>query len=66
MEQGLYAQVVVIFQRETDDKQEKYKTNKYNFQGQSEGSIFWFNLDHEWLEENFRTHELDFYIKTSN
>ena len=35
MEQGLYAQVVMILRWESDDKKEKEKTKKYNFQGQS-------------------------------
>ena len=30
----------------------KEKTKKYNFQGQSARSMRWFDLDHEWLEEN--------------
>ena len=33
MNQGLYGKVVMIFQRELDDKKEKEKTKKYNFQG---------------------------------
>ena len=36
---------------------------KYNFQGQSAISILWFDFDHEWLEENFKTHESAFYKK---
>ena len=47
IEQGLYAQVVMILQRESDNKKEK--TKKYNFQGKSVRSIRWFYLDHEWL-----------------
>ena len=35
MEPGLYSQVVMIHRRESDDKKEKEKTKKYNFQGQS-------------------------------
>ena len=54
-EQGLHAQVVMILQRESDDKNEKEKTKKYNFQGKSVISRRWFNLDHEWLKENFMT-----------
>ena len=61
MEQGLYAQVDMILRRDSDDKNEKYKRKKYNFQGQSEKSIHWFDLDHEWLKENFMTREPDFY-----
>ena len=36
-------------------------TKKYNFEGQSERSRCWFNLDHECLEETFMTREPDFY-----
>ena len=39
MESGLYAQVVMISQRESDDKKEKDMTKKYKFQGQSVRSI---------------------------
>ena len=34
LENGLYTQVVVVRQRESDNKKEKQKTKKYNFQGQ--------------------------------
>ena len=60
-EKGLYAQVVTIRQKDFDNKKEKEKTKKYNFQGQYARSICWFDLDSEWLEENFRTREPDFY-----
>ena len=52
MEQGLYAQVVILRQKDLDDKKERENIKKYNFQIQSARSIFWFDLDHEWLEEN--------------
>ena len=39
--------------RKSENKKKKEKTNKYNFQEQSARSIRWFDLDHEWLEENF-------------
>ena len=55
VEQGLYAQVVMIRQRESDDKKEKENTKKYNFQGQPARSRRCFNIDHGWLKENFRT-----------
>ena len=48
IEQGLYAQVVMILQRESDNKKEKKRTKKYNFQGQSSRSRRWFYLDYEW------------------
>ena len=60
-EQGLYAQVVMIRRRESYDKNEKGNTKKYNFRGKSARSRRWFDLDHEWLEENFRTRGPDFY-----
>ena len=63
MEQGLYAQVVMIGRRESDDKKEQENTKKYNLQVKPARSRCWFDLDHEWLEENFRTHEADFYGK---
>ena len=66
MEQGLYAQVVMIRRRESDDKKEKEKTNKYNFQVQSARSRRCFDIVHEWLEVNFRTREPDFYKTVSN
>ena len=54
MEQGLCAQVVMIRRWESDDKKEKEKVKKYDFQGQLSGSRRWFDLDHDWLEEYFR------------
>ena len=36
-------------------------TKRYDFQGQSARSRRWFDLDHEWLEENFMTREPGFY-----
>ena len=50
MEQGLYANVIMIHQKESDNKKEKEKTKKYNFQGQSARSRRWFNVDHDWIE----------------
>ena len=41
----------------------KYKTKKYNFQRQSARTKNWFDLDYEWLKENFMTREPDFYKK---
>ena len=64
MEQGLYAQVVMIRRKDLDHKKEKDKAKQYNLPGQSARSIRWFNLDHEWLVETFRTHEQDFYLKS--
>ena len=63
LEQGLYAKVVMILRRESYDIKEKDKTKIYNFQGKSARTKHWFNLDHEWLKENFMTREPDFYKK---
>ena len=50
LENGLYAQVVMIRRRELYDKKEKDKTKEYNFQGKSARTKYWFDLDHEWLK----------------
>ena len=47
MEHGLYAQRVMVHLRKSDDKKEKEKTKKYNFQEKSARSRCWFDLDHE-------------------
>ena len=52
LEQGLYAQVVMLIRKESDDKNEKDKTNKYKFQGQSARTKHWFDLNHERLKTN--------------
>ena len=44
-----------------DDMKEKYQTKTINFQGQSARTKHWFNLDNEWLKENFMTREPGFY-----
>ena len=62
-EQGLFEQLVTIHQKYYDNKKEEEKTKKYYFQGKSARSIRWIYLDHEWLEENFRACETDFYRK---
>ena len=61
MENSLYSQVVMILRRESDDKKEIEKTNKYNYQGKSSWSRRWLDLDHEGSKENFMTREPDFY-----
>ena len=61
LEQGLYAQVIMILRRELDDIKEKYKTTKFNLEGQSAKTKHWFDLDHEGLKDNFMTREPDFY-----
>ena len=63
LENGLYEQVFMILRRDLDDKKEKYKTNKYNFQGQSARTKHCFDLDHECFKENFMTREPYFYKK---
>ena len=55
MENGLYAQVLMIRLRESTDKKEKDKTKKYNFQGQPARTKHCFDIDHEWLKEIFMT-----------
>ena len=40
----------MIHQKYSDNNKEK--ESKKNFQGKSARSIRWFDLDHEWLEEN--------------
>ena len=61
--QGLYAQFFMIHRRKSSDKKEKGKTKKYKPQVQSARTKHWFDLDHEWLKENFMTREPDFYKK---
>ena len=61
MEHGLYAQVVMIRQKESDNKKKEENNKKYKFQGQSERYRRWFDLDHDWIEENFMIYESDFY-----
>ena len=63
LENGLYEQVVMIRRRESDDKKKKYKKEMCKFQGQSARAKPWFDLDNEWLKENFMTREPDFYIE---
>ena len=65
MEQSLYAQVVklrrkdLIFIAADKNKNEA----KFRFQGQSERSQLWFDLDLNWVEIIFSTREPDFYNK---
>ena len=51
----------MILRKDSDNKKEKEKTNKYNFLGESSRSRRWFDLDPEWLEESFMTREPHFY-----
>ena len=65
MEQGLYAQVVMIswnyleFIATNKNKNEA----KFKFRGQSARSQRWFDFDFDWIEVNFRTRETDLYKK---
>ena len=53
----------MIPRRESYDKKEKDNTEVYYFQGQSARTKHCFDLDHEWLKENFMTRKPDFYLK---
>ena len=63
MEQGLYAQVIMLRQKHLKcfaaDKNKNEA--KFKFQGQSAISQRWFDLDFNWIEVNFSTREPDFY-----
>ena len=63
MEQGLYAQVIMIRQTylkfvATDKNKNEVK---FKFKGQSARSQRWFDLDLDWIEVNFSTREHHFY-----
>ena len=66
MEQGLYAQVIMLRQEDlkfvTTDRIKNEA--KFNFQGKYVRSQRWFDLDFDWIEVNFSTRELDFYKET--
>ena len=63
MEQGLYAQVVKLRRKYLKFVATDKNTNeaKFKFQGQSAGSQRWFDLDLDWIELDFITHEPDLY-----
>ena len=65
MEQGLYAQVIML--RQDDLKfvaTDKNKNRaKFKFQGRSARSQRWFDLDLDFIEVTFSTRESDFYNK---
>ena len=65
MEQGLYAQVVMISRKGLKLIAENKNKNeaKFKFQGQSSRSQYWFDLDFDWTEVNFSTLEPDLYKK---
>ena len=52
--------VVKTHKKDLDNQIEKENTKKHHFQGQSERSTRWFDIDHEWLEEKFCTRKPDF------
>ena len=63
IEQGLYAQVVNIHQKNLKCIAENKNENeaKFKFQGLSARSHCWFDLDFYWIEEKIITHEPEFY-----
>ena len=65
IEQGLYAQVIMVCPKDLKKIATDKKTNeaKFKFQGQSERSQRWFDLDLDWIEVNFSTREPDLYKK---
>ena len=60
-EQGLYEQVVMNLRKDPENKKEEENTKKYNFQGLWARSGYWFDIDHEWFEENLMACGPDFY-----
>ena len=65
MEQGLYEQVFRLRRKNlmiTEANNNKNE-DKFKFQGQSERSQRWFNLDFDFIEVNFSTCEPFFYRK---
>ena len=68
MELGLYAQVFNIRQKYLEFTAANRNTNeaKFKFQGQSARSQRWLDLDFDWSEVNFSTHEPGFYKDTSS
>ena len=63
MEQSLYAQVVKLRRKDLQFvAADKNKSEaKFKFQGQSEISQLWFDLELDWIEIKFSTREPDFY-----
>ena len=62
-EQGLYSQVVMLRWKDLifNDANKNKNEAKFNFQVQSARSQRWFDLDFDWIEVNFSTHEPDLY-----
>ena len=65
MEQGLYAQVIMLHREGLNFFATGKKKNEaqFKFQGQYAISQRWFDLDIDWIEVNFSTREPDFYKK---
>ena len=65
MEQGLYAQVVMLCRKylKTTEANKNKNEAKFKFQGQSARPQRWFDLDFDSIKVNFSTHEHDFYRK---
>ena len=66
-EKGLYAQVFMIHRKDSDNKNLKEETKKFNFERQSSRSIHWFDLYSEWLEKNsghVNRISIDFFYQT--
>ena len=63
MEQSLYSQVIKFRRKELkfDAADENKNESKFKFQGQSERSQIWFDLDLDWIDMTFSTPEPDFY-----
>ena len=61
MEQGLYAQVVMISRKDLKFIAANRNKNeaKFKFQGKSAISQSWFDLDFDWIEANLITHDTD-------
>ena len=45
--QGLYAQVVMVRRKGSDNEKGELKKKKYKFQGKSSRLMRWFYIDHE-------------------
>ena len=67
MEQSLYAQVIKFWRKgfKFDAADKNKNSSKFKFQGRSARSIYWFDLDLDWIDINFSTREPDFYKKIS-
>ena len=66
MEQGLYAQVVKLCRKDLKFIASNKNKNeaKFKFQGQSEKSQRWFDLEFDWIGVNISTREPDLYKET--